>query len=359
MSKMNLKLPIIAASILSSGAFAEDSAKPLENPLEVKARVFAEYRYDATKDSIHKNGFEVTRSWFGFNYKYNENWSAMLAFDAVRGETYSITDADTGSKSGITRSSLDVYTKSAFIQRTCSCETHTWNMKFGLQPNSYTSLVESVTGSRFIFKSIAEESKVVVGHFGGASAQSGWMNGLINTSVMVHNGREGLNTVGDSDSGTATAFSLGTSYKMEGAGLNLLAQAYVEKLDRAVDTKDASPVQASTSNQAFLFGVKHSYADVSIEQATTQATGSEDKKVASGVALAAHVPDTAYGFVVRSMSSETTKSGVIVKNSSMSAGPTFNVVAGGKISTALVYETAKLESVEVGKMYSWKWQANF
>jgi|GEM_PF-1094965 len=355
-----LKSASLLVASFSFAALAQEAAPtPPQNPLEINAKIFADYRYDATKDSAHKNGFEITRSWIGFNYKFDENWSSMLAFDSQRGETYSVTDSTTGAKSGIQRSSLDAYTRAAYVMRTCNCESHSWNMKFGLQGNPYFSTVESINGTRYIYKSVADDAKILASVFGGFSLNSIWRGGLLNSSLIVHNGREGINAAGDSDSGTAVALNLGTSYKFEGAGITIMAQSFTEKVDRAVEAADGTPVQAATTNRATAAAIKHTYAELTLESATSTPARSSDGKAAVGATLTTHTDDSKYGLFFRTMELRNKKGDVTVKSKSMAVGPTFALVEGGKISTALIYETAHVDSKLTGTTYAWKWQAQF
>src|SRR4051794_20827164 len=68
-----------------------------QSALVVNGTLWMNYVYDATKDSAHKNGFDVYRAFLRANYKIDPTWSTSLLLDSQRGETLAVkSDVKTG-----------------------------------------------------------------------------------------------------------------------------------------------------------------------------------------------------------------------------------------------------------------------
>src|SRR5689334_10983193 len=79
---MRRTLLVLIGLILSVPTFAQEKEK---SPLEITGRIFANFSYDLTKNpndpdnpdsNRNKKGFDVDRSYFQANYKFDDSWSS-------------------------------------------------------------------------------------------------------------------------------------------------------------------------------------------------------------------------------------------------------------------------------------------
>jgi len=226
--------------VVGSLAFAD--SKP---PLEVKGKVWANFAYDLTEDSIHKNGFDIYRAYLQANYAFDEQWSAALLLDAQRGESVATADG------GTTKANLWMYLRNAYIQGS-GLWPEGGTIRFGLQPTPFISFVDNATKTRWLGKSMLDQTGILNSQSSGVSAL-GSFAGVLKYHVILHNGTEGLTKPGNSDNGLALGVQVAVQ-PFEGTGSwfeKMTLVGYSENQDSASSSK-AMKVTKGTSSLAHI-----------------------------------------------------------------------------------------------------------
>jgi hypothetical protein len=96
------------------------------NSWDLKGKVWAQYTYDATSGSIHRNGFDIYRAYFQAGYAFTDTWSTVVLLDAQRGET----------TTGISKANLWTYLRNAYVQA-AGLWPEGGTFRFGLAPTLY------------------------------------------------------------------------------------------------------------------------------------------------------------------------------------------------------------------------------
>jgi len=171
---MKLKLPLsILMMTLSLTTFSQET----EPKGKVFGKVFFNYHTDMTEDIEQTSAFELTRTYLGYKYTFNDRFSATLLLDAGKG-------------SGV--SDYSVFIKNAKLDYKADSWLTLSAGMFGLKQFKEQ---EDFWGYRYLYKTLADEYKL------GTSADLGAMavikiNDHLKMDVLIVNG-EGFKKLQD------------------------------------------------------------------------------------------------------------------------------------------------------------------
>lgn len=332
----NLKNLLVTVALAAGFAHADPS------PLQISGKVWAEYSNDLTSGGGHKNGFDVYRAFLQANYTFEENWSSTLLLDAVR--TTTVTSSGKG------ETYLLPYVRNAFVEG-----KELWSgkggLRFGLQPNFFIALSDATSKTRWLGKSLTDQTGLLKSQTGGL-ALTGELSSSYRYGVMIHNGSEGLNQVGQSDSALALAVHLQVKPFVESEGelKKLSLQIYDE-----VQSKSSTTDSSNLVGAAVLF--EHSALDATLE-CVSKKPGAGSTTTGFGSSVNVKFNDERASVWARYQLGNASFKSALGGNSLLSFGPTYALVKG-KVSTGLVYELKPRDGASALQSIAWKWAANF
>ena len=148
-----------------------------QNKGKVSTRVYWNFNKDFTKDAPRKNAFEITRAYFGYEYRINDNISSKVTFDVGKNSSGSDHTAF------LKIAQLDWKIKNNL------------KLSIGMIGNKQFKFQESIWGYRYMYKTFQDENKF------GSSADLGVnaeikISEKINLNLFALNG-EGYKNVQD------------------------------------------------------------------------------------------------------------------------------------------------------------------
>ena len=148
-----------------------------QNKGKVSTRVYWNFNKDFTKDAPRKNAFEITRAYFGYEYRINDNISSKVTFDVGKNSSGSDHTAF------LKIAQLDWKIKNNL------------KLSIGMIGNKQFKFQESIWGYRYMYKTFQDENKF------GSSADLGVnaeikLSEKINLNLFALNG-EGYKNVQD------------------------------------------------------------------------------------------------------------------------------------------------------------------
>jgi len=208
---------------------AQEEEEEKEPKGKISGMVYFNYHLDSTEDAEQTSVFEVTRAYFGYQYKINEKFTSKVLFDAGKnegGSDYTIF---------IKNAKLD-YKAEDWLTLTAGI--------FGLKQFKDQ---EDFWGYRYLFKSLEDEYKF------GPSADVGVMAGIkINDKMKAHimavNG-EGFRNLQDRSG--KNRYGLNLVYQPVS---NLILKAYYDTM-KGIDIEDESQ-NTIVSNIALFAGYR-------------------------------------------------------------------------------------------------------
>lgn len=197
------RLLLIFIALYSIGTWAQEKSAE-KAPVEITGRIFMNFQQDTTNNPTdptapdshrNKRGFDVDRSYLQASYKFDESWSSVLLLDVTRNTRVAGNNIETSF----------IYLRNAYIQFSESFLAGKSRFRFGMQPSFYVSSLDSFSGLRWLFKTMADE---VFGSQGFASQTAGVSylftpHEKVDVGIMVHNGYENIASKGNTDNGLA------------------------------------------------------------------------------------------------------------------------------------------------------------
>jgi hypothetical protein len=342
--------------------FAEETAN---NKLEFKAKLWTKFTYDATENSVHSRGFDIDRAYLQMGYKFDDTWSALLLLDGVRGETITVT-AGTGDEttvSGrISRANFFSYVRNIYVQAS-DIFPEKGTFRFGFQPTLYISTVDGATKTRWLGKSLADQTSALLSQSGGAAITGMALQSHIKYGVMVHNGTEGL-TSAPSDNGLATdgIITLMPFAHTDGAlkkfGLTVAEEAQFKS------KRDKTSTGVTTRGYYVTSAAAH-YESPMIDTAAEfiYRTAKGDAEAGVGYGLTANIKfnqekASLYGRFFTG--NDFFKTNQLAAKHIVTVGPSYAFIKD-KVSTALLYENRKAltNATMSTNTVMWNWAVNF
>lgn len=333
-------LTTLGVMALSSGRIHAGS------DLSFDGNVWGNYSYDFTKNANHSAGFDITRAYFGLKYKLDDIWSGRLLLDHDRTK--------------VGNSSIDstqfVYVRNAYIQG------ELWGddgvLRIGLQPTPFIAGIDEKTQSRWLAKSAADESGVLLSTEGGVGA-SGSAGAMLKYSVLVHNGAEGLSRGGSNkDGGIAGTAMLSVSPFASSSEL-LRGMGATVNYTMIESGPINSATYASTGRIDVIASALHwntTWFSLVAEYLNKKPKSQKTQQLWGGTATLKLIGDfAAFG---RYLSGNDDFKRVWNKNNIWTAGATYNIVKD-KLNTALLWEQYQPRSGYTVKGIYWKWAAKF
>ncbi len=188
--RISLTLLSLTAFCLSSAAMSADAGSSSEKKVTVKGKLWPTLSWnfkDKTKGMSIDRGQVITHA------QFNPTWSALVNVDA--------TTSDAAPAVKLYNAYIQMDKPDHFLGATVG--------RIGVQPTHHIDFLNNTLGTRWIAKSLSDQSGMVPsqsGGFGGNHAIGS--NGHWN--LLIHNGVEGLGLSGNSDS--ALALALGGDY---------------------------------------------------------------------------------------------------------------------------------------------------
>lgn len=337
--KINYKqwTALLMASFLGSNLMAEES----EPALKVGGRVWAFYNLDMTEGAGHKNGFDISRAYLQAKYKYDATWSAIVLLDHERNKLGTSGTPDTW-----------VYVRNAYVQGSNLFDSNT-SFRFGLQPTLYISKVDAAVKTRWLGKSLADESGYLKSQEGGASLFGSFAD-KFEYGLMVHNGGESLSKSGASDSALGTTVQLAYA-PFKGSdgvfdGLSFLVSNTL--------FSDSKSTRSSSNVLTAALLLEHSALDLALEYIMKKLDYS-GAKVAHGYGLIANVKAVKDLSIYGRLYSGNDKFKQDYEAEYLATvGPTYTFVED-KLSTAVLYERKGIEDSPDSQVVYWNWAASF
>jgi len=149
-----MKIKLLLAAFLFSfvlGSWAQEKTEEEKPKGKINGKVFMNYHLDTTGDEEQTSAFELTRAYLGYKYKFNDQFSAAILFDA-------------GKNSG--GSDYTIFIKNAKIDYQANSWLKLTGGIFGL---TQFKVQEKFWGYRYLAKSLEDEYKF------GSSADVGFM----------------------------------------------------------------------------------------------------------------------------------------------------------------------------------------
>ncbi len=196
---------------------------------EVIGKVFFNYHANVTEDVEQTSAFELTRAYLGYNYTFNDKFSASILLDAGKG-------------SGA--SDHSVFIKNAKLDY----KADNWiTLSAGIFGMKQFKNQEKFWGYRYLYKSLADEYKF------GTSADLGVMasikiNNDLKMDVLIVNG-EGYKKLQDASG--KTRFGINMVYT---PNTNWVFKAYYDTM-KGIDADDDTKI-TTVSNVALFAGYK-------------------------------------------------------------------------------------------------------
>jgi len=130
-------LLMVVSSIL---VIAQDSSSEFKPSGKAFIKVFTNYHSTFSAESVH-NEFEIQRAYFGYGFKFSENFSGKVTLDV-------------GSP-GVGKLDLTAYLKNAYFQY----KKDQLSVKFGMIGLSQFGMQEKQWGGRYLYKSFQDQHK--------------------------------------------------------------------------------------------------------------------------------------------------------------------------------------------------------
>jgi len=333
MKNFRQKIVFFSAALCASQSFAKSD----EN-LTVNGKLWAQYSLDLTKDAEHNTGFDIYRAYLQAKYQFDPQWSTVVLIDHERNKIGSTGTPATW-----------VYLRNAYVQA-ADLWAEKSNFRFGLQPTLYISTVDAALKTRWLGKSLADESGLLKSQE-GAVAATGELGTMIRYGLMGHNGTEGLDRAGNSDNalGATALLSLSPFKGSEG----ILSGFAITVANTVLGA--SAPSQSSNVFSAAL-QLESDIVDTAVEFVHSKAKNSADIQ-ACGATANVKISDSASIFGRYFTGNDTFKS--FYKSKALATvGPTYSFIKD-KVSTALLYERKEKASGTASQMVYWDWAANF
>ena len=309
--------------------------QPADGP-QIGGKIWADDTVDLTSKQGHRNGFDVSRAFIEMGYAFDEQWSTRLVLDAVR-TTY-----------------LNEYLRVAFIQG-----KYLWagagTLRFGIQPTMFIAASETALKTRWLGKTLADQSGFLRSISGGFAA-SGEVGSVLTYSMMIHNGSESLSQPGVNDN--ALAYSeqlqitplLNTPGPFQKLSLNIFDEVQSQSSSVGSKTLQSNVVGLSIllENPRLDFGIESLF----------KTQKNVDLVSAYGITANPKFRGGRYSFYMRYFSGTEGFEKSLGGKFLYSLGPTLTIVAS-KVSTALIYDCLSPRSGPQIQSVSWKWAASF
>ncbi|MEO6460300.1 MAG: hypothetical protein ABIO95_07615 [Bdellovibrionota bacterium] len=336
---MNLKKKLFNALVLSAAAASFQSAHAQEESnLQVKGKVWSQFTYDLTKDSDHKNGFDIYRAFLQADYKFGPEWSTTLILD--------------GARTGAPKDYLGNYVRNAYVQQSGLLGEGS-SFRFGLQPTAYISTIDGTMKTRWLGKNLVDQTSLVPSQDAGASLAA--KAGVLGYGVTVRNGTEGLTKPGNSDN--ALSYDAWVSAKgFAGGALEDLGVVVYDSV------KSKSTIVGSTDTSSNLLAAAVTLSNSTLDAAAELALRRQNDVNATGYGLTLNFKaDEEFALYARFFAgNKAFQTGALASKNLLTVGPTY-AFANGKVSTGLLFENAP--TVIAGGITSrkvlWNWAANF
>ncbi len=331
------------------------SPTPSSTPtVDIHGIFWGQYTYEGTENSVHHEGFDVTRAFLQFNYNLDPTWSSTILLDGQRGETISV-KGGTGTtvNGGVTKANLWGYVRNAFIQAASLCDGN-GTFRFGLQPTLYVGLIDSTNKTRWLGKSLLDQATLVPTQDAGASF-TGNITSNFKYGLMVHDGIEGINRPGNQDSGLSASF-IATFYPVKGFGMTLY-QEYQGNGKSAPGVINVNGFRMTT----FATTVETSFINATAEFTTQQDYTLSTPSNGAGVMADIRPIGPKSSMYLRYFSGNTQfQTQKLLGKSVITVGPTFSFVPG-RVSTALLYEARPqtIAGTPTVTAVMWNWAINF
>jgi hypothetical protein len=331
----SFKLGAMMATLIATGAAHADDA------LTISGKLWAQYSLNLTDGAGSPNGFDVTRAFVQAKYKFDPTWSAVVLLDHDR-----------------SKESTWAYVRNAYVQAGDVVGEKS-NFRFGLQPTLYIPLVESALKTRWLGKTLADESKILSSQDGGVSL-TGEASSMIRYGVEVHNGVEALDYPGKSGNGLAASAVVSvlpladSESEFAKLGLTVSDTVFAAETSAIGTTKKTSPSANVITGALHL---EHSLLDLALE--TVMKRVSKANTVGFGGTL--NVKFEPFSVYVRAFTgNDAFKNSALKAKMLLTAGPTYSFVKD-KVSTALLYETrsAVAANAKAQNTVYWIFAANF
>ncbi len=321
--------------------------------LDLGARLWGNYSNDMTKNGGHRQGFDLSRAYFYAKYKFDSTWSTYLLLDHDRTQ---VTAANYSSY---------VYVRNAYVQGKLWSGDGT--LRVGIQPTPFIATVDAVTKTRWLAKSLTDESGSLSSQDAGAQA-SGTFTEYLKYALLVHNGTESLSRGGTSKdnavAGTATisAYPLVNSGNFfESLGIHVshtsIAAGHNTTGYGVTDNKNVS--SAALTLETDLVDAAVEYASVKIQsQPVRNSYGTTvNVKFLEKYSVFARYLSGNSSFKSNYGASSYGYTGTVKYVASV--GPTYAVIKD-RLNTALIYDQKQRNSGnDTIKTISWNWAAQF
>lgn len=167
--KKKSKLLVLALSALmlgSASSMAQQSESPKGKPI---LTLFGDGGIGVADGEVNSLGFNLERAYLGYDYRFNEHWSAKAVYDMGKGDD--------------TKLQRLGYVKNAELDY----KNGNWTVKFGLTGTSQFNYQEKFWGYRYVAKSFQDQNKW------GSSADMGVsaaykFGSLLSADLSVFNG---------------------------------------------------------------------------------------------------------------------------------------------------------------------------
>ena len=223
--KLKVSLFILSMAFSFMALAQETEAKPKG---EVTGKVYFNYHNDITEDVEQTSAFELTRAYLGYNYTFNDKFSARILLDAGKGSA---------------ASDHSVFIKNAKLDY----KADSWiTLSAGIFGMKQFKDQEKFWGYRYLYKSLADEYKL------GTSADLGAMAAIkiddnLKMDVLIVNG-EGYKKLQDASG--KTRFGVNMVYTPG----NWIFKAYYDTM-KGIDVDNDTKI-TTVNNIALFAGYK-------------------------------------------------------------------------------------------------------
>ena len=356
MFRLSTKALVASALLMASSvALAAD-----ETPgLEVKGKLWAQYKYDLTDGSVHRNGLDIYRAYLQTSYKFDETWATTLLLDGVREATGATAN----------HAYLMDYVRNAFVQANNIVGPHS-AFRFGLQPTLYIPTIDNAAKNRWLGRSLLDEAGIFTSQSGGISLVGDIGDPMFRYGLIIHNGTEGLAGLGNADNALAGGVMLQfspfaaqdddlktltlTVYdEIQGAGLTTVGAGLLV-IPKTISTTGSNTFVVAASGQTTYVDFALEFADSSVSQTAITQVGYGGN---ANVKLIAEGRGSIYGRYFTGNDAIKTKLGA---KSVLTVGPAYAFIKD-KVQTAVLFETrpAILAGGVANSQILWDWAMNF